>query len=395
MHDEEKRADLMEEAKLRVTLVIGTLNRGGSEGQLVALARGLRARGHHVSVACLEEEGAMAEFVRQHGIEVREGGFQGLKLLKNPFLLMRTLLRLHRLIAKDRADIVQCYLYWSTLLGVPLARLARVPVVLASRRSQAHSRGAHLVLRPLEFIAERWADAVICNSQAVLEDAVGHGGAPARKVLVIPNGAHLPSPTPIPSEGPLRILVISNLIAYKGHRYLLCAFAKVVGELGPDRVKLDLAGRGPEEAALRAQASDLGIARDVRFLGSVDDVGALLHQASFTVLPSLTEGMPNAILESLAHGRPVIASRVGGVPEILEHGGGSMVPPGDIDALAAAILELADDPDRLAVLGAEGRQVVEKHYAMEDMVERTLGLYRMLLVKRAQRGRARGGRPQG
>ena len=139
---------------------------------------------------------------------------------------------------------------------------------------------------------------------------------------------------------------------------------------------------GPEEGPLRALAREHGIVQDVEFLGSVADVPALLAKCSFTVLPSLSEGMPNAVLESLAHGRAVIASAVGGVPEILGHGGGVLVPPGDLDALADAMRTLLANPALAARLGAEGRDLVHDWFGINRMVDESLRLYRGLLAGR-------------
>jgi glycosyltransferase involved in cell wall biosynthesis len=144
-------------------------------------------------------------------------------------------------------------------------------------------------------------------------------------------------------------------------------------------------GSGPAAQALRAQARELGIDEEVDFLGSVADVPSLLADCSFTVLPSLTEGMPNAVLESLAHGRPVIASAVGGVPEILNHGGGILVRPGDPETLAEAMLILLADPGLATELGAEGRALVRDRFGVDRMVTDSLRLYYGLLGGRRPR----------
>jgi glycosyltransferase involved in cell wall biosynthesis len=111
----------------------------------------------------------------------------------------------------------------------------------------------------------------------------------------------------------------------------------------------------------------------------VADVPALLAECSFTVLPSLTEGMPNAVLESLAHGRPVVASAVGGVPEVLDRGGGILIRPGDPEALAKAIITLLADPALVADLGAEGRALVRDSFGVDQLVADSLRLYYGLL----------------
>jgi glycosyltransferase involved in cell wall biosynthesis len=178
-------------------------------------------------------------------------------------------------------------------------------------------------------------------------------------------------------------VIVANLIAYKGHAVALTAFARVRALSPMLEARLELAGAGPEEGPLRALARERGIDEEVEFLDSVADVPALLARCSFTVLPSLSEGMPNAVLESLAHGRAVIASAVGGVPEILGHGGGVLVPPGDPEALADAMCALLTDPALAARLGAEGRALVHDRFGIDRMVDESLRLYSRLLAARS------------
>jgi glycosyltransferase involved in cell wall biosynthesis len=262
---------------------------------------------------------------------------------------------------------------------VPIARSVGVPVVVSSRRGLTAASRRFRLLIPWERACDRLADAVVCNSIAVMEDAIRHTRLPRRKALVIRNGVFVPAAQAPSRMRPLRVLVLANLIAYKGHDVALAAFARVRASMPMLEARLQLAGAGPEEGPLRARARELGIDGDIEFLGSVADVPALLADCAFTVLPSLTEGMPNAVLESLAHGRAVVASAVGGVPEILEHGGGVLVPPGDPAALAHAMRALLVDPAMTARLGAEGRAQVNNLFGVEQMVQETLQLYQALL----------------
>jgi glycosyltransferase involved in cell wall biosynthesis/O-antigen/teichoic acid export membrane protein len=366
------------EGPLRVALVIGSLNRGGTERQVLMLGSALVARGHAVTVICMNSTGDQAAAARDAGIRVVEAGFPGLKpsVLLNPFPEIRRLRAVFRAAAPD---VVHCFLYWGYLIGVPIARSVGVPVVVSSRRGLTAASRRFRLLIPWERACDRLADAVVCNSIAVMEDAIRHTRLPRRKALVIRNGVFVPAAQAPSRMRPLRVLVLANLIAYKGHDVALAAFARVRASMPMLEARLQLAGAGPEEGPLRARARELGIDGDIEFLGSVADVPALLADCAFTVLPSLTEGMPNAVLESLAHGRAVVASAVGGVPEILEHGGGVLVPPGDPAALAHAMRALLVDPAMTARLGAEGRAQVNNLFGVEQMVQETLQLYQALL----------------
>lgn len=367
---------------LRVLLVIGSLRRGGTEGQVASLARGLRARGCHVVVLCLSQLGEQADDLMNFDVPVELGRF--LKSGPGILVLPLRMLSVFGFIRKHHPDVVQCFLYWGNLMGVPAARAAGVPVVVSSRRSLSKVRGGRRELRPWEVATNRLCASIVCNSQAVLEDAVRAEGLPPEKALVIRNGVEIPDYVPPPRSQPPRILVIANLIAYKGHEVLLHAFSRVVRDMGPDAARLQLAGKGREETHLRALTEELGLVGAVDFLGSVPDMNDRLRECLFTVLPSLTEGMPNAVLESMAAGRAVVASAVGGVPELLGEGGGLMVPLGEPERLATAIEELLADPARTAAMGLDGRRVAGSQFGMDRMVDTTLHLYRRLLEARGK-----------
>jgi glycosyltransferase involved in cell wall biosynthesis/O-antigen/teichoic acid export membrane protein len=380
---------------LRVTLVVGSLNRGGTERQILVLGSALVRLGHLVTVICLGSAGDQGDAARAAGIRVVEAGFRGLTraVLLNPVPEIR---RIRRIFRGAPADVVHCFLYWGCLIGVPMARSVGTPVVLGSRRSLSAAIRRHRVLVPWERACDRLADAVVCNSSAVLEDAVRHTGLSRSKAIVIRNGVAVPAGAAPPGAGPRRVVILANLIAYKGHAVAFEAFARARAALPGAPARLLLAGTGPEEGALRALASAQGIEADVEFLGSVADVPALLARCSFSVLPSLTEGMPNAVLESLAQGRAVVASAVGGVPEILERGGGILVPPGDAGSLADAMRALLADPALAARLGAEGRGLVHDWFGIDRMVDESLRLYQGLLARKVKRrtGTAGAGRGQ-
>lgn len=370
---------------LRVVLVIGTLARGGTEGQVAELASLLSTRGHRVTVVCLTEAGAHREVLRAKGVDVVEVGLRTLWALPIRFPRMR------RVIQACRPDVVHCFLFWANLIGVPLVRTAvGRAVVLSSERSLQEAVGARRVFGPWRWVSRRWSDAIVCNSFAVRDDLVRTAPNTRRKVLVIRNGVTLPDIVSYPpADDPTLILAIANLIAYKGLDVLLTAFALVLERLGEHAVRLQLAGAGPEETRLRAQAAELGLDGAVDFLGSVEDVGPLLAGCRFTVLPSYSEGMPNAVLESLAAGRAVIGTDVGGTAEILAGGGGILVPPGNPRRLADAICALVTDPTGVRSLGEQGRGIVRDGFSMDQMVDETLSLYVRLLARHPRRRRPR------
>ncbi len=174
-------------------------------------------------------------------------------------------------------------------------------------------------------------------------------------------------------SGPV-LVMIARLTAAKGHRYLLPAL--------PDLLKTwpqfccVFVGAGELRDSLHRTAMDLGVERGCRFVGVRDDIADVLAAADVVVLPSLSEGFPFVLLEALAMGCPVVASRVNGVPELIEdHKTGLLVPPRDPQALAAAIREILSDPTAASKMGAVGRAVVRERFTVDRMVADTTEIF--------------------
>lgn len=179
--------------------------------------------------------------------------------------------------------------------------------------------------------------------------------------------------------------VVGRLSPEKGHIHFLRALARA-RQTEPRLVGL-LAGDGPGAGMLRREADMLGLAHAVTFAGHVSRVARVYRALDVAVLPSLSEGMPNAALEAMLHGLPVVASHVGGVPEVVRDGEtGLLVPPGDETQLAAALVALCADVERRKALGARGRERVLGHFAPHQRAERILGLYHELLQPLAGEG---------
>jgi glycosyltransferase involved in cell wall biosynthesis len=259
--------------------------------------------------------------------------------------------------------------------------MARVPVLVAGRRSLGVFQEGRRLLLMVERLATRATDLLIANAHAVAEDTMRQERVPTGKITVVYNG--LPEaaftefpPARIETEHPV-VLCIANLKAYKGHRHLLEAVAWLHARNRP--CTLVLAGEGDQGPALEQQAARLGI--DVRFLGACTEVGPLLARADVVVLSSLHEGMSNAVMEAMAAGRPIVATDVGGTPELLD-GRGVLVSPGDPGALAAAIETLLNDPAYASWLGAQARCWSRTHLRTDSMVDQHVRIYSGLLERR-------------
>lgn len=368
----------------RVALVIGQLGLGGTERQVVLLADGLTRRGYQVSVVCLFEGGPRESELASAGVPVFRLGLRrwrasGMSAIGNLFALLGYV----RLLRRLRVDVVHAFLYHSYVITPVCARLARVPVVVAGRRSLGNFKGGSRLLLLIERVATSITDLVIANSAAVAADARREERLAERKLVVVPNAlADSAFETLVPCDlhtSRQVVMCVANLKWYKGHTFLLAAMAQAQ-ERGA-ALTLVLVGEGPSRPELEQLARDLNL--DVRFLGARTDVPSLLPAADIVVLPSLEEGMSNAVLEAMAAGRPVIATDVGGNSEALGTAG-LLVPPGDPHALAECLLTLSASPSMRCDLGARGRARAQELFSVDRMVDRHVELYEELLTSCAE-----------
>jgi glycosyltransferase involved in cell wall biosynthesis len=272
-----------------------------------------------------------------------------------------------RLMRRHRPQVLYVFGRFRTLPWAALARLAGVRCVVAAERTSAERRSDRLARKLDRYCV----DAYVANSELGarnLRAAIGPAGPPVR---VVPNGVDGPEVRPAetgPGEAP-RLLCIANITDNKGQRVLL----EAVRLLRPGRPELraTLVGRDFTAGRFFRDAEAAGLADTYTALGFVDDVPAQLAHATLVVLPTLRrEGMPTALLEAMRAGVPVVASRVGGVSEIVEHERtGLLVAPGDPSQLACALDRLLGDAELRARLAAAARRHVLQHHGMASMVE--------------------------
>jgi glycosyltransferase involved in cell wall biosynthesis len=290
------------------------------------------------------------------------------------------LLRSYRHIRRVRPTILHTSLFHANVPGRILGRLADVPIIICSERTMAMES-------EWRYRVNRWTiglvDRVIAVSANVRDFCISHIGLPAEKLVVIYNGVEVPGECPsrpearaelgLPPDG-LVAGVVSRLDPAKGVRVLIRALAQV------DGVTLTIVGDGPERAALESVADKLGVAGRIHWIGHRRDVLRLLPAFDLFVQPSLHEGLPNTVLEAMAAGLPVVATAVGGTPEVVVDGvTGLLVPPHDPDALAKGIACLLRDLDLRRKMGRAGRERVKRRFAMKQMVRQTQTLYEHLL----------------
>lgn len=367
---------------LRIVLSVGSLQVGGTESQLVKLAARLTARGHEVHVLAVCRGGPYEESLRAMGVPTRIFGYGGLRLRddtgrRSPRILLaetRKLVAMWRHLRTLRPDVCHGFLFTCYTHVLPLAWAAGVPVRVNGRRGEPPPGPTGLLRTVLDFAGRHASNLYVTNSRALAAGLVRDEGVPAHRVEVIANGVELPAETAEPARRPARGVVVANLIDYKGHADLIEALALL--DAPPP---ICLVGEGPERERLTRQIEAHGLGHVVRLAGAVPDARALLTDYQFAVLPSHTEGLPNAVLEAMAAGLPVIATAVGGVPELVsDRATGLLVPPRAPAALAAAIRELAGDPPLRQRMGAAGRRYAERS-SLDDCAARHETVYRTLL----------------
>jgi glycosyltransferase involved in cell wall biosynthesis len=363
---------------------------GDTSGYFPQLARWHDRARFRMSFATLKPTAPwLAEYMRGQGVATASCGCRS--RAGYPLGLLRLSARLRR----ERVAILHAHLFDPAVVGLVAGAMARTPLrVLTRHHSDYHTR----IDRPwhvrLDRMCTRLAHAVIAVSRHTAEHLIEVEGAPADKVHVIPNGidfdrVRLSSPEAparlrreLGGEGALMVLVPARLHPEKGHPHLFRALARLRGRLAPPLVVL-LAGEGGAEAAYRRELAELGVAEQVRFLGFRRDLPDLMAAADLVALPSVAEAFGLVLAEALHLGTPVLATRAGGIPEIVDDGvDGVLVAPGDPKALAGALASLAGDPALRGRLAGAGRAKVRERFAFEAMVRRYEALYETLLARR-------------
>lgn len=293
-----------------------------------------------------------------------------------------------RLVAERRFDLLHAHDFKANAVALRVAARHRMRTVATFH---LHTHGSTRLL--LYELFDRWQlarfDTVIAVARALEGDPGLSRVAPSR-IAVVPNGidpGRLDARAARDREaaesllagrrdGPL-VLAVARLARQKGIDLLLRATARLLEEI--PGLCVAVAGDGPERLRLERLASELGVGRQVRWLGARPEIAGLLSAADLVAVPSRSEGLPYGVLEALALARPVVAAAVGGIPELLRDGEeGWLVAPGDVEALAAALASALAVPDEMARRAAAGRRRVRESFHARGMAERTAAVYRRL-----------------
>ncbi len=368
--------------KARILLLSTSLGMGGADRQILYLTRALLACDYEVRVVSmtpLEEMGrrAVGEGLPVSSLDMTRGRAD-----------WQAFQRLVSLLRDWQPHVLTSFMYHANLLGRLAGKWAGVPIVVTSIRSERNGNASRDWLMRLT----NWMDhCCTTNSREVAASLSKRGLLSTEKVRVIPNGVDVAAlSAPADMRGGIRQelglapaefvwLAIGRLLPQKDYPTLLRAFQPLAN--APAR--LLIAGRGPLLDELQQQARQLGIASQVMFLGVREDIAGLLAAADGFVLSSAWEGMPNVVMEAQAAARPVVATQVGGVPELVEDGkNGLLAPPADPAALSETMRRLMMlSPEQRQQMGLSGRHHVATHYSRAAMAGRWMALYRELLTR--------------
>ena len=375
---------------------------GGPALHVAYLTAGLAERGYETTLVAgslARGEDSMAFVAEELGIEV-----QRIVELHREISVLRdavAIVRLARLIRRVRPHILHTHTAKAGAVGRLAALLAgdaRPPIVVHTFHGHV-LRGYFDPLRTAGFrLLERWlartSTALVAVSPQVRDDLVALGVAPRERFAVVRLGIELEQRVATARDGrgehrrvlgvgPDRFAVgwIGRMTGVKRTEDVLRAFRRL-RDGGVDAC-LFMIGDGPDRAAVERRAHELGVMRDTFFLGYQEEVAPFYAAFDAMILPSINEGTPVSAIEALAAGRPVVATRVGGVPDVVRDGeDGFLVDPGDVDALADRLTRLAADPELRERLGASGRARVIPRYSVERLVDDIDLLYRSLLEAR-------------
>jgi L-malate glycosyltransferase len=358
---------------------------GGTETQAVELARRLDPSRYQVTIGCLRKEGPLLEKLEGSGIPIVHIDLGG--GIDSPAGI-RAVFRLAQLLRRGKFDILHAHDLWSNMVGTAAAMMARLPVRITSQRDLSHDFWYQTYRRRVLRFFQARSTVVLTNAGAIRDLLVSEKMIPAEKICVIYNGVDLQKlqqavpdrETFFPNSSDKKLVVmVGNMVTdVKGHPTLIAAAKMVVAEC--PTTQFVLVGDGPRRPAFEAQVRAASLDPYFLFLGRRTDVPQILACCQIAVLPSLAEGLPNAVLEYMARGLPVVATALGGNLEVIQpNTTGLLVPAQNPGALAEALVKLLRDDQLARSLGSAARSYVEENFSFERLVANTDKLYSKLL----------------
>lgn len=354
--------------KLNVLLVLDSLDIGGAEIHVISLARGLKNKGHKVIVA--SAEGSLTARLKEDSIK-----HVSIPLNKRSlFPFIAAVIKLFRVVHDEKIDIIHAHFRYSIFISFFVAKMKKIAFVST----------AHNIFSGYRRLTV-WGKKIIAVSNIVAQHLQNYFHVSQENIEVIYNGIQI---NDHPSEDEIKdaltglnikedTFIIGNvgrLCEQKGQLYFLEAVPMILS-VKKNCIFL-LVGDGPWREKLKTEAKRLGISDKVIFMGMRNDVKAVMKNLNVLVLSSLWEGFPLTLIEALSEGVAVVATTVGGVPEIIiDRCTGILAPPKDAKTLSEAVLFLLDNPDMVRKLGENGRKFVEQRFNEDEMVGKIEKVY--------------------
>jgi len=358
-----------------IAFVMPCFEPGGTERQMIELVRRLDPERWSVHLACFRPSGGWFERAAEAAASV---AVFPVSSFRSPSVL-RHMWTFAEWCRATRIAVVHTTELASNSFALPGAALARVPVRVGNRREiNPDKTSTQIAMQRSAYVA---AHKIVANCKAAA-DRLRLERVPANKIAIIPNGLDLAAfRQPEPRPQLRKVVVVGNLRPEKGHDVLIDAAVDVLKRY-PD-ARFELVGGGPLRESLQQRARDRHVGDAFTFAGHCDDVPARIAAADVFVLPSRSEAFPNAVIEAMATGLPIVASRVGGVLELITDGvSGLLVPADDARSLADRLCQLMDDAALGARLGAAARAEAVARYSFDRMVAAFESLYLNELTRR-------------
>lgn len=373
--------------KIRALHLVEDLKIGGAERVIADIAAGLDKKNFEVSVLCVTRGGEIADELKEQGIEVK---ILGIFSYHNPI----NVLKLARLLKKAKPDIVHTHGYFASVIGRIAAKIAGILILIN------HVHSTYWEYRKRHILMERFLSLfthkIICCSKAVEDFVRGQERINPAKTVVIYNGVDEDRFTTYKNTSSIKaqlgidsgesvVGTVSSLTPHKGHKYLFQAAPMILGVCA--HTKFLIVGDGILREKLEEQIKNLNLASAVIFTGTKKNIPEILSAMDIFVLPSCSrEGLGISIIEAMAVEKPVVASDIGGIPEVVKNGEtGFLVPPRNPEALAQAIIDLLQNPRKAKALGKKGRTRFQEKFTNERMLSEVESLYEALIDQKKRK----------
>ena len=359
---------------MNICFIAGTLARGGAEKQLIFMLRVLQQIGVSTRILCLTKGESYEDEIRDLGLTVEWVGESNNRALR--------LLKIIECLRHSRADLVQSTHFYTNIYAGAAGTFLKIPSIGAVRSDLIYEIKSHKILGRWQISLPHM---LIVNSIAAHQRLLDRGVSPQKVEFVrnvVENGA-IPTLSNELSDRALNIIFVGRLDRNKRPERFVRLAAKLNGRFPNLPLRFRVAGDGELKSELEIMARDHGLLPDkLKFLGVCPDMNKIYRQSDILISTSDSEGTPNVILEAMAHGLPVVATKVGGTAEILNESRGVLIDPGDEKELEKATAELILNKELRFRLGSEGRAYVAQNHSLAYLQEQLIGIYEKLVQKR-------------